>query len=125
MPHRHRTLQEEVRWRPPKCDSHVPATLVPATLVPLAAVTEGRAGRTCPPAPPPPFGTCQAARGPVGPAETYCPSYFTNMPWGWFNSRFPLDVTPLGGHHPTSGRARPPRVRDERGVRVWVGLGTT
>ena len=70
--------------------------------------------------PPPPFGTCQAARGPVGPAETYCPSYFTNMPWGWFNSRFPLDVTPLGGHHPTSGPSTPTTCAR----RAWcAGLG--
>ena len=29
VPHRHRILQQEVRWRPPKWDSRVPATLVP------------------------------------------------------------------------------------------------
>ena len=29
MPHRHRILQKEILWRPPKCDSRVLATLVP------------------------------------------------------------------------------------------------
>ena len=29
VPRRHRILQQEVRWRPPKWDSRVPATLVP------------------------------------------------------------------------------------------------
>ena len=29
MPHRHRILRWEIRWRPPKWDSRVPATLVP------------------------------------------------------------------------------------------------
>ena len=28
MPHRDRTLQKEIRWRPPKCDSRLPAPLV-------------------------------------------------------------------------------------------------
>ena len=28
-PSRHRTLLQEVRWRPPKCDSRLPALLVP------------------------------------------------------------------------------------------------
>ena len=34
MPRRHRTLQEEVRWRPPKCDYDVPAPLVPDGVAP-------------------------------------------------------------------------------------------
>ena len=73
MPHRHRTLQQGVRWRPPKCDSRVPATLVP----------DGAAPRTQESHP--------STLGGLGALNER------------FDSRVPLDATPLGGHRLTSG----------------------
>ena len=73
MPHRHRTLQQEIRWRPQKRDSRVPATLVP----------DGAAPRTQESHP--------STLGGLGALNER------------FDSRVPLDATPLGGHRLTSG----------------------
>ena len=95
VPHRHRTLQQGVRSRPPKCDSHVPATLVP----------DGAAPRTQESHP--------STLGGLGALNER------------FDSRVPLDATPPGwpptyerpehGHH----------ARAERAGRDWVGLSST
>ena len=69
----HRILQQEVRWRPPKWDSRVPATLVP----------DGAAPRTQESHP-----------------STLCGLGAHNER---FDSRVSLDATPLGGHRLTSG----------------------
>eukprot|EP00964_Phaeocystis_antarctica_P094343 scaffold61087_cov75-Phaeocystis_antarctica.AAC.1 len=87
----HRILQEEVRWRPQKHDSRVPATLVPDGVAPR---------------------TQQSHPSTLGGLGTHNER---------FNSRVPLDATPLGGHHPTSGPStattRAPRVL---GVTGWL-----
>ena len=72
VPRRHRILQQEVRWRPPKCDSRVPGTLVP----------DGAAPRT--------QGSNPSTLGGLGALNER------------FDSRVPLDATPLGGHRLTS-----------------------
>ena len=91
MPRRHRILQQEVRWRPPKWDSRVPATLVP----------DGAAPRT---------------------QESH-PSTLCGLGAHIerFDSRVPLDATPLGGHSVTSGPSTATtRAPSVSGVIGWV-----
>ena len=73
MPRRHRILQQEVRLPPQKWDSRVPASLVP----------DGAAPRT-------------QESHPSTPSTL-------SAHIEWFDLRFPLDATPLGGHRLTSG----------------------
>ena len=91
MPHMHRILQQGVRWRPPKWDSRVPATLVP----------DGAAPRTQESHP--------STLGGLGALNER------------FDSRVPLDATPLGGHRLTSGPSTATtRAPSVLGVTGWV-----
>ena len=91
VPRRHRILQQEVRWRPPKWDSRVPATLVP----------DGAAPRTQESHP--------STLGGLGALNER------------FDSRVPLDATPLGGHRLTSGPSTATtRAPSVSGVTGWV-----
>ena len=91
VPHRHRTLQEEVRWRPPKCNYGLPATLVP----------DGAAPRTQESHP--------STLGGLGARNER------------FDARVPLDATPLGGHSVTSGTCTATtRAPSVSGVIGWV-----
>ena len=89
--HVHRTLQEEIRWRPPKWGSRVPATLVP----------DGAAPRTQESHP--------STLGGLGALNER------------FDLRVPLDATPLGGHRLTSGPSTATtRAPSVLGVSGWV-----
>ena len=77
VPRRHRTLQGKVRCRAIKCRNRVPASLVQIGRLPAA--------RKAPP----------DSRRTLG-------AHNERFNWG-----FPLDATPLGGHHLTSGPSTP------------------
>ena len=94
----HRILQGEIRWPPQNWDSRVPATVVP----------DGDAPRTQESHP-----------------STLCGLGALNER---FDSRVPLDATPLGGLRLTSGPSKATTrryARAERVGRVWAGLGST
>ena len=96
VPHKHRILLEEILWRPPKCDSLVPATLVP----------DGDTPRTQESYP-------SALEG-------------LGVHYDRFKLHSPLGATPWmatarrreAGEHAHHARA-------ERAGRDWAGLGTT
>ena len=90
-PRRHRILQQEVRWRPPKCDSRVPGTLVP----------DGPAPRTQ-----------ESHPSTLGGLSAHNDR---------FKLHSPLDATPLGGHRLTSGPSTvTTRTPSVSGVIGWV-----
>ena len=94
MPHRHRTLQKEIRWRPPKHRNRLPRGLV--------QVGDALATREAYPDSPMALGTRNA-----------------DLPAGWS-----LLTTPSPKlHDPRSARVRAPRALDEfgRASRVWPG----
>ena len=91
VPHMHRILQGEIRWRPPKWGSRVRAPLVP----------DGAAPRTQESHP--------STLGGLGALNER------------FDSRVPLDATPLGGHSVTSGPSTATtRAPSVSGVIGWV-----
>ena len=91
VPHRHRTLQKEVRWRPPKWGSHV-----------LAPPGTRRRRATHPGEPPKHAGRPRRAQRAVRFAR-------------------PAGCHPLGGHHLTSGPSTPTtRAPSVSGMTGWV-----
>jgi len=91
VPRRDRTLPKEFRWRGSKCVSRVLAPLVPDRATPRTQESH--------------------------------PSTLDGLGAHneWFNLHFPLDVTPLGGDHLTSGLSTPTtRAPSMRGVTGWV-----
>ena len=91
MPHMHRILQGEIRWPPPKWDSRVTATLVPDRAAPRTQESH---------------------------PSTLCGLGAHNER---FDSRVPLDATPLGGHRLTSGPSTATtRAPSVSGVIGWV-----
>ena len=91
VPHRDRTLQGEIRSPPPNCDSRVPATLVPDGAAPSTQESH------------------PSTLGGLGALNER------------FDSRVPLDATPLGGHRLTSGPSTTTtRASSVSGVIGWV-----
>ena len=149
VPHRHRILQKEILWRPPKCDSRVPATLVPDGAAPrtqeshpsaldgLGAHNE-RFKLHCPLGATPCDPTA-TMRDPSTPT-TRAPSMSGVIGWvlaarrasrrvrartsGRWRSA-PAGCHPLGGHRDDERLEHANDAHAERVGRDWAGLGTT